>query len=29
MPLAAYLQLVAATNFKQRVRKTLEYYHAG
>jgi NAD+ synthase len=25
---AAYLQLVAATNFKQRVRKTMEYYHA-
>lgn len=25
---ADYLQLVAATNFKQRVRKTLEYYHA-
>lgn len=24
----AYLQLVAATNFKQRLRKTLEYYHA-
>ena len=24
---ADYLQLVAATNFKQRVRKTLEYYH--
>jgi len=24
----AYLQLVAATNFKQRVRKMLEYYHA-
>jgi len=23
-----YQQLVAATNFKQRVRKTLEYYHA-
>jgi len=23
-----YLQIVAATNFKQRVRKTLEYYHA-
>ncbi len=23
-----YLQMVAATNFKQRVRKTLEYYHA-
>jgi NAD+ synthase len=28
MPLEAYLQLVAAMNFKQRVRKTLEYYHA-
>ena len=25
---AAYLQLVAATNFKQRLRKTMEYYHA-
>jgi NAD+ synthase len=25
---AAYLGLVAATNFKQRVRKMLEYYHA-
>ncbi len=25
---AAYLQIVAATNFKQRVRKMLEYYHA-
>lgn len=24
----AYLELVAATNFKQRVRKMLEYYHA-
>jgi NAD+ synthase len=24
----AYLQLVAATNFKQRLRKTMEYYHA-
>jgi NAD+ synthase len=24
----AYLQLVAATNFKQRVRKMMEYYHA-
>jgi NAD+ synthase len=24
----AYLQMVAATNFKQRVRKTFEYYHA-
>jgi NAD+ synthase len=28
MPLAAYLQLVAATNCKQRVRKLMEYYHA-
>jgi NAD+ synthase len=28
MPPAAYLQLVAATNFKQRVRKLMEYYHA-
>src|SRR5699024_6130434 len=26
--LAEYLQIVAATNFKQRVRKTLEYFHA-
>lgn len=25
---SAYLQIVAATNFKQRVRKMLEYYHA-
>lgn len=25
---AAYLQLVAATNFKQRVRTMIEYYHA-
>ena len=24
----AYLEVVAATNFKQRVRKTLEYHHA-
>jgi NAD+ synthase len=24
----SYLQLVAATNFKQRIRKTIEYYHA-
>jgi NAD+ synthase len=23
-----YLQMVAATNFKQRVRKTMEYFHA-
>lgn len=28
MPPAAYLQLVASTNFKQRVRKMMEYYHA-
>ena len=28
MSLEANLQLVAATNFKQRVRKMLEYYHA-
>jgi NAD+ synthase len=28
MPPAAYLQIVAATNFKQRLRKTMEYYHA-
>ncbi|MGP1666454.1 MAG: NAD(+) synthase, partial [Rhodanobacter sp.] len=26
--LSEYLQIVAATNFKQRLRKTLEYYHA-
>jgi NAD+ synthase len=25
---AAYLQLIAATNFKQRFRKLMEYYHA-
>jgi NAD+ synthase len=25
---SAYLEIVAATNFKQRVRKMLEYYHA-
>ena len=25
---AAYLQMVAATNFKQRTRKMMEYYHA-
>ena len=24
----AYLELIAATNFKQRIRKTTEYYHA-
>ena len=28
MAAAAYLQLVAATNFKQRCRKMFEYYHA-
>jgi NAD+ synthase len=28
MPAGAYRALVAATNFKQRVRKMLEYYHA-
>jgi NAD+ synthase len=28
MPVGAYLAVVAATNFKQRIRKTLEYYHA-
>jgi len=28
MPLAPYLKLIAATNFKQRVRKMFEYYHA-
>ncbi|HEU4404162.1 MAG TPA: NAD(+) synthase [Polyangiaceae bacterium] len=28
MPPAAYLKLVAATNYKQRVRKVTEYYHA-
>lgn len=26
--LKAYLQIVAATNFKQRIRKTLEFFHA-
>lgn len=28
LPVQAYLQVVAATNFKQRVRKMLEYYYA-
>jgi NAD+ synthase len=28
LPVDAYLQIVAATNFKQRIRKTMEYYHA-
>ncbi len=28
LPLREYLQIVAATNFKQRVRKTMDYFHA-
>ena len=28
LPLSAYLEIVAATNFKQRVRKMFEYYYA-
>jgi len=28
LPLKAYLQIVAATNFKQRTRKMMEYYYA-
>ena len=28
LPPREYLQIVAATNFKQRVRKTMEYFHA-
>lgn len=28
LPLAAYLEIVAATNFKQRTRKMMEYHHA-
>jgi NAD+ synthase len=28
LPHISYLQIVAATNFKQRVRKLMEYYHA-
>ena len=28
LPFKPYLEIVAATNFKQRVRKMLEYYHA-
>jgi NAD+ synthase len=28
MPLEAYLELIAATNFKQRIRKMMEYHHA-
>jgi NAD+ synthase len=28
LPIKEYLQIVAATNFKQRIRKTIEYFHA-
>lgn len=28
LPLREYLQIVAATNYKQRIRKTIEYFHA-
>jgi NAD+ synthase len=28
LPLREYLEVVAATNFKQRVRKTMDYFHA-
>ena len=28
LPLREYLQIVASTNFKQRVRKTMDYFHA-
>jgi NAD+ synthase len=28
LPLKAYLEILAATNFKQRIRKMLEYHHA-
>ena len=28
LPLNAYLGIVAATNFKQRIRKMMEYYYA-
>ncbi len=28
LPIRAYLQIVSATNFKQRIRKTVEYFHA-
>lgn len=28
LPASVYLQIVAATSFKQRIRKTLEYFHA-
>jgi len=28
LPLREYLQIVAATNYKQRIRKAIEYFHA-
>ncbi len=28
LPIREYLQIVAATSFKQRIRKTVEYFHA-
>jgi NAD+ synthase len=28
LPIKEYLQIVAATSFKQRIRKTMEYFHA-
>ncbi|WP_231892496.1 NAD(+) synthase [Woeseia oceani] len=28
LPLTEYLKIVAATNYKQRIRKTVEYFHA-
>jgi NAD+ synthase len=28
LPIREYLQIVAATNFKQRIRKNIEYFHA-
>ncbi len=28
LPLREYLEIVAATNFKQRLRKTMDYFHA-
>lgn len=28
LDIKSYLQIVAATNYKQRIRKTIEYYHA-
>jgi NAD+ synthase len=28
LPLSAYLEILAATNFKQRIRKMMEYHHA-